>query len=109
MKVTVSIDFGEDELVSSADIKITHSVERSTSQLWFDPDMRDVIAGALAPLLSTLHMPEREISDVINEVYAAPVLFGKSGKGGYRYCADENRLKYFLEETEPRSQKRKNG
>lgn len=80
MKVTVSIDFGEDELVSSADIKITHSVERSTSQLWFDPDMRDVIAGALAPLLSTLHMPEREISDVINEVYAAPVLFGKSGK-----------------------------
>ncbi len=107
MKITITLDFGDNELAAPPDIKIAHSVEKRASHLWFDPDMREVIAGALAPLLSQLHMSERCISDIVTDIYTAPVLFNKHGKDGYRYCGAEGRLKHCSEMQSPESRKEK--
>lgn len=61
MKVSVTYDFGEKDLVSVSDIKISASVEATVGTSYFIPEIREVIAGGLAPILSHLNMPEKGI------------------------------------------------
>lgn len=74
MKVTVSYDFGEKDLVCPSDIKITANVETSLGNSYFIPEIRAVIAGGLAPLLRQLQMPERSIDREIEALLMSGIL-----------------------------------
>lgn len=75
MKVTVSYDFGEKDLVSSSDIKISVNVETRLGNSYFIPEIRAVIAGGLAPILRHLRMSEQSIDREIEVLMMSGHLF----------------------------------
>ena len=75
MKITVSYDLGEDELVPSPDIKVTANIETTLGNSFFIPEIREVIAGGLRPILRHLRMSERIIDKEIDALMTSGHLF----------------------------------
>lgn len=75
MKITVSYDLGEDELVPSPDIKVTANIETTLGNSFFIPEIREVIAGGLRPILRHLRMSERIIDKEIDALMMSGHLF----------------------------------
>lgn len=61
MKISTSFDTGDEDLCSSCDIKIVLGIEIRLKDIWQLPNVRDVIAESIAPVLRHLRMSERSI------------------------------------------------
>lgn len=90
MKVTVSYDFGKDDLVSPSDIKITANIETTLGNSFFIPEIRAVIAGGLAPILRHLHITERSIDKEIDALMMSGFLFDNLEWPYYYDCENKD-------------------
>lgn len=92
MKITVSYDFGEKDLVSPSDIKININVETALGHSYFIPEIRSVVAGGLAPILRHLRMSERSVDREIETLTMSGILFDCL-KYPYYYDVDDRNIK----------------
>lgn len=67
MKISVSFDFGDD-LCSPFDIKVSANIETTLKDCALIPNVREVIAGGIEPILRYLHMNERRINEEVENI-----------------------------------------
>lgn len=90
MKITVSYDLGGN-LVAPSDIKISANIETTVGNSPLVPDITEVMAGGLAPILQHLHMSEGWLEQTKNHIiYGGRLL--KKLKYPFRYSIPDHAI-----------------
>ncbi|MCM1140963.1 MAG: hypothetical protein NC453_20535 [Muribaculum sp.] len=62
MNISTNFDFGDNELCAPSQIKITIKLDVTLGDVWEIPDIREVLAHAIVPVLENFKMSNRSIT-----------------------------------------------
>lgn len=90
MKITTSFDFGNKDIVAPSDVTITVEVETRLGDIYQLPNVRDMIADSIVPLLKHLRMDGESIKNEQEIIRTSGYLFENVN---YPYIYDVDRHK----------------
>lgn len=91
MKIEISYDFGDGDLLPKDKVKMKASVEATVDEAFLVPDIRYILAQGIEPIYRHLQLSEREIERQKEKIRYGHILFqAASGKSRYRYKASEH-------------------
>lgn len=98
MKISTGFDVGENGLCASCDIKISVNIEVCLGDIWQMPNVRDVIAQSIEPVLKHLRMSEQSIKRNQEVIRYSGVLLSQL-EYPYQYDVDDCCIVNILDRT----------
>lgn len=90
MEISTSYDFGT-PLKSPSEIEVKVEVSITLEDMWQLPNMREVIANGIQPILKQLNMPEQTIAEWIERIKLSGNL-ATTVKTPFRYLESEHMI-----------------